>query len=103
MMMKEREKKKKKLSKGDTDYVQELEDLSQMALVVKIMPANAGDIRDTGSIPRSGRSAGREHDDPLQYSCLENLHGQKSLAGFSSRGCKESHTTEATEHSHTHT
>ena len=35
------------------------------------LPANAGDIRDTGSIPGSGRSPGGGHGDPLQYSCLE--------------------------------
>ena len=35
-------------------------------------PANAGDIRDPGSIPGSGRSPGGEHGNPLQYSCLEN-------------------------------
>ena len=33
---------------------------------------NAGDVRDTGSIPGSGRSPGGEHGNPLQYSCLEN-------------------------------
>ena len=41
-------------------------------LVVKNMPANAGDIRDVDSIPRLGRSPGRGHGDPLQGSCLEN-------------------------------
>ena len=35
-------------------------------------PANAGDIRDAGSIPGSGRSAGGGHGHPLQYSCLGN-------------------------------
>ena len=35
-------------------------------------PANAGDIRDAGSIPGSGRSPGGGNDSPLQYSCLEN-------------------------------
>ena len=35
-------------------------------------PANAGDARDVGSTPGSGRSPGREHGNPLQYSCLEN-------------------------------
>ena len=34
--------------------------------------ANAGDSRDTGSIPESGRSPGGENGNPLQYSCLEN-------------------------------
>ena len=43
-----------------------------MALVVKNLPANARDVRDTGSIPGSGRSPGGGHGDPLQYSCLEN-------------------------------
>ena len=43
-----------------------------MALVVKNPPANAGDIRDEGSIPGSGRSPGGGRGNPLQYSCLEN-------------------------------
>ena len=45
---------------------------SQVALVVKNLPANAGDIRDTGWIPDSGRSPGEGQGNPLQYSCLEN-------------------------------
>ena len=40
--------------------------------MVKNPPANAGDIRDLGSIPGSGRSAGGGHGNPLQDSCLEN-------------------------------
>ena len=43
-----------------------------MALVVKNPPANAGDIRDSGSVPGSGRSPGEGNGCPLQYSCLEN-------------------------------
>ena len=43
-----------------------------MALVVKNPPANAGDVRDLGSIPGSGKSPGGENDNPIQYSCLEN-------------------------------
>ena len=43
-----------------------------MALVVKNPPANAGDIRDTGLIHGSGRSAVGGHGNPLQYSCMEN-------------------------------
>ena len=46
---------------------------SQVALVVKKLPANAGDLRGVGSIPGSGRSPGGGHGNPLQYSCLENL------------------------------
>ena len=41
-----------------------------MALVVKNLSANAGDMRDTGSTPGSGRSPGGEHGNPL--SCREN-------------------------------
>ena len=39
---------------------------------VKNLPANAGDVRDLGSIPGSGRSPGGEHGNPLQDSCPEN-------------------------------
>ena len=46
---------------------------SQVALVVKNPPANAGDIRDLGLISRLGRSPGGGHGNSLQYSCLENL------------------------------
>ena len=45
---------------------------SQVALVVKNPPANAGDLRDMGSIPGSGRSPEGGHSNPLQYSCMEN-------------------------------
>ena len=45
---------------------------SQMALGVKNLPANAGDVRDAGSIPGSGRSPREGNGTPLQYSCLEN-------------------------------
>ena len=45
---------------------------SQLALVVKNPPANAGDARDMGSIPGSGRSPGGGHGNSIQYSCLEN-------------------------------
>ena len=45
---------------------------SQVALVVKNLPVNAGDVRDAGSIPGSGRSPKGGHSNPLQYSCLEN-------------------------------
>ena len=38
----------------------------------KTPPANAGDVKDQGSIPQLGRSPGGRHGNPLQYSCLEN-------------------------------
>ena len=45
---------------------------SQVELVAKNLPANAGDLREAGSIPRSRRSPGGGHSNPLQYACLEN-------------------------------
>ena len=45
---------------------------SQVALGVKNSPANAGDIRNTGSVPASGRPPGGGHSNPFQHSCLEN-------------------------------
>ena len=45
---------------------------SQGVLVVKNLPANAGDVRDLGLILGLGRSPGRGHDSPFQYSGLEN-------------------------------
>ena len=52
---------------------------------------NAG---DWGLIPGWGRSPGGGHGNPHQYSFLENPHGQRSLAGYSSCGYKESDMTE---------
>ena len=46
--------------------------VSKVALVVKNVPANAGDIRDRGLIPESGRPTGEGHVNPLQYSCQGN-------------------------------
>ena len=60
----------------------------------KEFTCSAGDTGDTGSIPGLGRSPGGGHGNPLQYSCLENPHGQRSLAGYSPWGRKESDTTE---------
>ena len=44
----------------------------QVVLVVKNLPANAGDVRGVGSIPGSGRSPGGGNGNPFQYSCLKN-------------------------------
>ena len=52
---------------------------SQVALAVKNLPTSAGDIRDMGSIPGSGRCPGGGHDNPLQYSCLENSTDRGAL------------------------
>ena len=55
---------------------------------------SAHNVGDLGSIPWLERCPGRGHGNPLQYSCLENPHGQKSLEGYSPCGCKELNTTE---------
>ena len=58
-------------------------------------PANAGDIRDVGLIPGSGRSPGGVHGNPLQYSCLGNLMDRGAWRATVHRGA-ELDTTEAT-------
>ena len=55
---------------------------------------SACNAEDLGSIPGLGRSPGGGHGNPLQYSCQENPHGQRSLVGYSPCGHKESDTTE---------
>ena len=55
---------------------------SQMALVVKNLPVIAGERRDAVLIPESGSSSGGGNGNPLQFSCLENSHGQRSLVGY---------------------
>ena len=67
----------------------------QVAPVVKNPPANAGDVRDAGSNPGSGRSPGGEHGNPLQYPCLENSM-DRGLAGHSPWCRTESDMTEST-------
>ena len=66
---------------------------SQVALVVKNLPAHAGNIRDAGSNPGLGRSPGEWHSNPLQYSCLGNPMDKKWLVGYSPWGLKKSDTT----------
>ena len=62
--------------------------------VVKNTPANTGDLGDAGSVPGSEKSLGVRNGKPLQYSCLENSMGKRSLVGYSPWGHKESDTTE---------
>ena len=66
------------------------------ALVVKNLPASAGDVKDTTSIPRSGRFPGGGDDNPFPVFLPGEIHGQRSLAGYSPWGHKESDTTELT-------
>jgi len=72
--------------------------------VVKNLPVNA---RDAGSIPGSGRCPRAGNGNPVQYYCLENPYGQRSLKGYSPWGHKKSDMTEHTRthsstHKHTH-
>ena len=64
--------------------------------MVKNIPANAGDKRDVGSVPRLGRSP---EEGPLVFLSPES-HGQRSLAGYGPQVCKESDITEASQHAH---
>ena len=76
---------------------------TQVTLVVKSPPANAGDLRDTGLIPASGRSPGGGHGNPLLYSCLENpMDRGAELQRATVRRIAESDKTEATYHASTH-
>ena len=54
----------------------------------------ACNIGDLGLIPGLGRSPGEGYGNLLQYSCLENPHGQRSLVGYSPWSCRESDMTE---------
>ena len=60
--------------------------ISWVALVVKNLPANAGDIKDVSSIPVSGRSPGEGSGNPLQYSCLENPMDRGAWQAIQSMG-----------------
>ena len=63
--------------------------------MIKKLPANAGDLRDVGSAPGSGRSPGEGHGNPLQYSCLENPMDRGAWQA-TAQSCTESDITEGT-------
>ena len=64
--------------------------ISSPALLVSQMVKNLPAMRETWvQFPGLGRSPGGGHGNPLQYSCLENPHGQRNLAGYSPWGRKE--------------
>ena len=69
---------------------------SQVAPVVKNLPANTRHVKDVGLIPRSGRSPGEGNGNPLQCSCLDNPM-DRGARQFSQEGHKESDTTQATQ------
>ena len=69
---------------------------SQVALVVKNLLANSGDIRDMGLIPESGNIPWRRTWQPTPVSLPGESHGQRSLVGSSPWGRKESDTAEGT-------
>ena len=66
-----------------------------LSFALKLFPGgsdikvSAYNVEDQGSVPGLGRSPGGEHGNPLQYSCLENPHGWRSLVGYSPWGLKE--------------
>ena len=67
-----------------------------MVLVVKNLPANAGDLRGLGLIPGWGRAPGVENGKPLQHSCLENPMDRGAWWATVHGGRKELDTAEAT-------
>ena len=71
-------------------------------LVVKNLPAKAGEVRDAGSIPGLGRSPGEGNGNPLQYSCLENPMDRGAWRATVHRGRKKSDTTQVTQHAGRH-
>jgi len=60
----------------------EAEVFRTVGAVVKNLPAHAGDTRDVGSVPASGRFSGVGNDSPLQYSCLENSMNRGAWQGI---------------------
>ena len=78
---------------SSTDLGVAVDGTSQVALGVKKLAANVGDIRDGGSIPGLGRSPGGGHCNLLQYSCLENSPWTEE-PGELQWGCKELDTNE---------
>ena len=65
-------------------------------LVIKNLPANAGDLRDMDLIPGSGRSPGGGHGNPLQYSCLQNPMDRGAWGSYNPQDHEELDTTGAT-------
>ena len=68
--------------------------MKRASLVAQKVEDSACNVGDLGLIPGLGRSPGEGHGNPLQYSCLENPHGQRSLAGYHPCGSKGLDTTE---------
>ena len=68
--------------------------------MVKNLPANAGDVRDLGSIPGSGRSSGGGHGNPLQYTCLENPRDRGAWRATVHRVAKSRHDCSDLAHMH---
>ena len=66
--------------------------------MVKNSPANAGNVRDAGSVPGLGRSPGGQHGSPLQYFCLQNPMDREAWQAIVHRVRKQSDTTEAIWH-----
>ena len=70
------------------------ETVKNLPETVKNLPETVKNAGDLSSVPRLGRSPGGGQGNPLQYSCLENPHGQRNLVGHSPWGGKQSDMTE---------
>ena len=81
----------------------DLNQSSQVVLMVKNLPANAGDTRDACSIPRLGRFPGEGHGNPHQYSCLDNPMDRGAWQATVHRVAKSRTRLSDFTHTHTHT
>ena len=85
-------------------FSRNLQGASQVVLVEKNSPANAGDFRDTGLIPGSGRFPGEGNGNPLQYSCLGNTMDRGAQWATVQRVAKSwTRLKRLSMHTHTHT
>ena len=88
------------LSESLSFFILNMNLASQVMLVVKNLPDNAGDVREVGSTPGSGRFPGGGCSNPLQYSCLENPIDKGGWADYTvhkvPKNPKHKNTTEAT-------
>ena len=92
ILKEDRQREKNKEKMGQKKINSKIVDV-KVSLVTQLVK-NPPAMQETWvSIPELGISPGRGHGNPFQYSCLENLHGQRNLAGYSPWGHKESDMT----------
>ena len=86
-------KSQTRLSDFTFNFTSCYQNASQMVLVVKNLPANAGGIKDVGSVPASGKMPWRSKWQPTPLFLPGESHGQRSLVGYSPWSHKEAYKT----------